>query len=328
MKSLFFFIWLTKVALYSPSAVQQMIDKHPAMKLCSHTRIELGKSHKGKPILAWYIPGKQKGIVYLWGSIHGNEKAGAVLATNLILNLCAASNKQEWGALIVPIANPDGFSRKAWGRGNGRFHDLNRDAFNRAEKESKALYRGFHFKIVRFIDVHMYGHHLQWPRPWTRAFKASQRFQKRLKGLGLKWWARSGYPYGMWFSMASELGIPSVLFEIGRRGDHLKHGRLHYYRLVRKPLRTIFRLFFEKKLPMPKDLRRGSRLNRIKKYEKRKWKRKDKGLRRHLRRILPKSALIPSGVPSHLRDFYIEQFYRHWRCKKPTNWLNFICKHA
>lgn len=289
MKSLFFFIWLSQAMLFSHKAVHKTLSAHPGMKTCTYNIVTLGKSHKGNDIKAWHIPGKKKEVVYVFGSIHGDEKAGAVLAVNLLVNLCAAVNKQTYSALVVPVANPDGFDRRrGYGRGNGRFKDLNRDAFNRREKESKALYRGFtDYKVVRFVDVHMTGNHVQWPRPWTRAHDASKRFQKRLKKLGLKWWARHGHPYGMWFSMASERGIPAVLFEIGKRRDHLKYHRGHYFKLVWKPLLALFRIFFEKNLPMPKDLRKGKAFDRIKRHEKNKWRRRDRGLRRHLRPILP-----------------------------------------
>ena len=296
MLKLFFYVWLSVPTLFSHTAVWDLIESHPAMSSCNHTWATFTTSAKYKgtqhkiTIKGIHIPGKSSKVIYLTGSIHGDEKAGAVMATNLILNLCMLQNEQQFSAFIIPVANPVGFDRKRYGRGGLRYKDLNRDAFNKDQPESHILARPFKiYNVVRYIDVHMTGNVVLLPRPWSKAYKSSKRFYRRLRALGLLWGSRDGHPNGMLYTAASEMGIPSILIEIGgRRGDHRIYRRGHYFRLVHKPLLATFRLFNARSLNTPTDTRPGVCRKRVVKLEG--WRRRSKRwswhYRSHLRAIL------------------------------------------
>lgn len=107
----------------------------------------LGNSEKGLPIYKITI-GTGDVPILLWSQMHGNESTTTKALFDLI-NLLIDPNSQ-FGKLvletctlhIVPILNPDG--AKEYTRLNGNGVDLNRDAQNLTQIESKILNRLIH----------------------------------------------------------------------------------------------------------------------------------------------------------------------------------------
>ncbi|WP_347069615.1 M14 metallopeptidase family protein [Flavobacterium sp. WV_118_3] len=80
--------------------------------------------------------------IYMWSQMHGNESTTTKAVFDFI-NLLNSTNplaiqlKETFRFLIVPIANPDGAA--AYTRVNANEVDLNRDALNLSQPESKLL---------------------------------------------------------------------------------------------------------------------------------------------------------------------------------------------
>jgi hypothetical protein len=98
---------------------------------------EIGRSVKNNPIYGVKI-GKGSKKVLLWSQMHGNEST----TTKAIFDLFNHFTKQkkilrECTLFFIPILNPDG--AKAYTRVNANNVDLNRDAQNLSQPESKIL---------------------------------------------------------------------------------------------------------------------------------------------------------------------------------------------
>lgn len=101
----------------------------------------LGESVKGNPIYGLTIGTGPKRI-FMWSQMHGNEstttKAVLDLINYLRLELGETKNiLQNFTLQLIPILNPDG--AKAYTRVNANGIDLNRDAQNQSQPESKIL---------------------------------------------------------------------------------------------------------------------------------------------------------------------------------------------
>lgn len=218
-------IWLLilKVFLWSSPEVHRQIAKSLSHLNCNYTALTYGKSNKGRSLKAYYVRGRTRDTIMVTAGVHGSEKGSVLVAANLLIRACAAGNRMHHTLIVVPIMNPDGFSK--YGRRNSRRVDLNRDAFTRTEVESKELDQlaravKRHYNLVAHVSLHMTGNILIRPPPKTKAYKASRRFAKYFNGLGRKLYTRNVRVHGTWNAYFSSLGVPSVLLEIGRS----KHG--------------------------------------------------------------------------------------------------------
>ena len=103
--------------------------------------MEIGTSVNGEPILGFQM-GKGRQKILMWSQMHGNESTTTKAVWDLVNFLQSrdslANNILETCTLmIVPMLNPDG--AKAYTRQNSNGIDLNRDAKNQTQPESRAL---------------------------------------------------------------------------------------------------------------------------------------------------------------------------------------------
>ncbi|MCP4977501.1 MAG: peptidase M14 [Maribacter sp.] len=102
---------------------------------------QIGESVNGLPIKSVTFGKGQKKIL-MWSQMHGNESTTTKAVFDLI-NWVGAKNRLSSSILnnctikIIPILNPDG--AKAYSRVNANEIDLNRDAQDRSQPESKIL---------------------------------------------------------------------------------------------------------------------------------------------------------------------------------------------
>lgn len=115
-------------------------------KLPSHVITEtIGNSVKGKPIYAVTIGKGQKKIL-MWSQMHGNEST-TTKALFDVLHTLTSNNPivkhiiNTCTLYVIPILNPDG--AEAYTRVNANAVDLNRDAQDLSQPESKVLRQAF-----------------------------------------------------------------------------------------------------------------------------------------------------------------------------------------
>ena len=114
--------------------------------MTSHVITEtIGNSVKGKPIYAVTIGKGQKKIL-MWSQMHGNEST-TTKALFDVLNTLTSNNPivkhiiNACTLYVIPILNPDG--AEAYTRVNANAMDLNRDAQDLSQPESKVLRQAF-----------------------------------------------------------------------------------------------------------------------------------------------------------------------------------------
>ena len=106
---------------------------------------DIGKSENGKRIYSIKIgSGSQK--ILMWSQMHGNESTTTKAVMDLVNFLQTEDNQakkilENCQLLIVPMLNPDG--AEAYTRVNFNGVDLNRDAQNRSQAETKVLWSVF-----------------------------------------------------------------------------------------------------------------------------------------------------------------------------------------
>ena len=133
--------------------IQNFLQQLPAS---FHLNV-LGESVNGKPIYGLTIGTGPKRIL-MWSQMHGNEstttKAVLDLLNYLKLELAESENiLQNFTLQIIPILNPDG--AKAYTRVNANEIDLNRDAQNQSQPESKILRLAYeNFKPDYCFNLH------------------------------------------------------------------------------------------------------------------------------------------------------------------------------
>lgn len=100
----------------------------------------LGYSENGKPVYLMKI-GKGTKNILMWSQMHGNESTTTKGLIDFIHFLTTDSIAEKWlenfSFFIIPILNPDGAYN--YTRVNQNLIDLNRDAFEVTQKESKLL---------------------------------------------------------------------------------------------------------------------------------------------------------------------------------------------
>jgi hypothetical protein len=114
---------------------------------------EIGASVKNLPIIKLEF-GSGKTRVMMWSQMHGNESTTTKALFDLINYILAHKNDfKDLSFLIIPVLNPDG--AKAYTRFNGNNIDLNRDAQDKGEPETRALFHAFNdFKPHYCFNLH------------------------------------------------------------------------------------------------------------------------------------------------------------------------------
>jgi hypothetical protein len=120
-----------RTGLRGPPGVVQTLprhDNHIHVRIAAGSRLRdsllLGRSNRGRPIVAYRFGGPSRRRVLVVGCIHGNECAGTRITALLISRLrhSLLRGSELW---IVPSLNPDGLALGV--RQNGRGVDLNRN---------------------------------------------------------------------------------------------------------------------------------------------------------------------------------------------------------
>lgn len=109
----------------------------------SYRKEVLGKSVLNQPIYG-YFWGRGDSKVLMWSQMHGNESTSTRALTKLMNGLDAGFKGEIFdkiSLLIIPQLNPDG--AKAYTRFNANEVDLNRDAIQLSQPESKLLKKVF-----------------------------------------------------------------------------------------------------------------------------------------------------------------------------------------
>ena len=106
---------------------------------------QIGESVQGRPIKSITL-GKGPIRIMMWSQMHGNESTTTKSVLDLANYLRAGSDLagsilKNCSITIIPMLNPDG--AVAYTRVNANSVDLNRDAQNRTQPESRALYRSY-----------------------------------------------------------------------------------------------------------------------------------------------------------------------------------------
>lgn len=119
---------------------------------------EIGKSVLNKPIFSFLI-GKGDKKILMWSQMHGNESTTTKSVFDLVNTLLSDTNiyvdeiLSNCSICIIPILNPDG--AEAYTRLNANNVDLNRDAQNLSQPESRVLRNVFkHFKPDYCFNLH------------------------------------------------------------------------------------------------------------------------------------------------------------------------------
>ena len=126
---------------FPPDLLSALLDKYLPAE--SHTPI--GLSVEGRPVCQIRM-GSGPVRVLMWSQMHGNESTTTKAAIDLMRYLLSGPGR-ETGLLdrlelcLIPMLNPDG--ALAYTRVNANQVDLNRDAANQTQPESRLLRRAF-----------------------------------------------------------------------------------------------------------------------------------------------------------------------------------------
>ena len=102
--------------------------------------IPLGKSVKGTPINLYRI-GKGTKKVLIWSQMHGNESTTTKALFDVFEQLKTADFTKNLSIYVIPMLNPDG--AEVFTRVNHSQIDLNRDAYELTQPESKCLRKAY-----------------------------------------------------------------------------------------------------------------------------------------------------------------------------------------
>ncbi len=96
----------------------------------------IGKSVLGKPIYGLKFGGGKKRVL-IWSQMHGNESTSTRALMSLLDSKFLHQFDKSLKLYIIPVFNPDGCD--LWTRNNANNVDLNRDAIDLSQPESKIL---------------------------------------------------------------------------------------------------------------------------------------------------------------------------------------------
>lgn len=119
------------------SMIRPILEKH-SFENC----IPLGNSVKGTPIVL-YQKGKGTKKILMWSQMHGNESTTTKALFDMLNSLENSDILQEVSIYFIPMLNPDG--AEAYTRVNANEVDLNRDAFELSQPESRCLRKAYDF---------------------------------------------------------------------------------------------------------------------------------------------------------------------------------------
>lgn len=119
---------------------EQVLDFFENTEACVQKE-DIGVSVEKRPIKAFTL-GTGKHKILMWSQMHGNESTTTKAVLDLINLLCAKTNLassilDSCTIKIIPMLNPDGAA--AYTRVNANLIDLNRDAQDLSQPESKIL---------------------------------------------------------------------------------------------------------------------------------------------------------------------------------------------
>ncbi len=103
----------------------------------------LGHSVQGEPIIS-LRGGQGKTRVLMWSQMHGNESTTTKAVLDLLSYFDSGNGSEllkQLEIMILPMLNPDG--SQAYTRENAAGKDLNREAMERSQPESKALDKAY-----------------------------------------------------------------------------------------------------------------------------------------------------------------------------------------
>ncbi|WP_115461838.1 M14 family zinc carboxypeptidase [Winogradskyella aurantiaca] len=114
---------------------------------------KLGTSADNRSIFGLKL-GQGKIKIMMWSQMHGNESTTTKATFDLINYLISSKELLKYfNFLIIPILNPDG--AHFYTRFNANQVDLNRDAQDRSQPETKVLFEAFHqFKPDYCLNLH------------------------------------------------------------------------------------------------------------------------------------------------------------------------------
>ena len=200
----------------------------------SAVHFELGRSASNQPIEARLLGGdRQKPVVLLMASIHGDEPSGTPLLRGLERHLAGHPELLANRAVVlVPVANPDGLERDS--RHNARNIDLNRNfpASNfragrfhgqapLSEPETQALFGLIHsLQPIRVVTIHMHAACLDFDGPAAELAQA----MSELCGLPVR--RLGGRPGSLGSYLGRDLGTPIVTLELSRADRKLSESEL------------------------------------------------------------------------------------------------------
>ncbi|MGB5981546.1 MAG: M14 family zinc carboxypeptidase [Nonlabens sp.] len=113
---------------------------------------QIGKSIKGRSIYGLKL-GRGKTRVLIWSQMHGNESTTTRALLQLLSDGLPPLLLNDLKLHIIPVLNPDGAEN--WTRVNALGIDLNRDAVDLSQPESKVLRHAFdNFKPHYCLNLH------------------------------------------------------------------------------------------------------------------------------------------------------------------------------
>ena len=107
--------------LTAPTVVQPAVAAEAAPITAAYAKKVIGRSVKGRPIVAWHLGEARGPTVVLIAGMHGNEPA----PTAILRTLRDGRSVHGIDLWVVPAYNPDGLARGT--RRNARGVDLNRN---------------------------------------------------------------------------------------------------------------------------------------------------------------------------------------------------------
>ena len=187
----------------------EQINAELTKKGCEFQRKLIGHSAGGKPLYSYRFGTRHTKYLLVTSCVHGLEKGAAIVAAKAMRLLCHSTKP----VVIIPIVNPDGYDILR-GRRNSAGVDINRDGFSATQPETVAVLRALR-GAKRYVDIHMTGNVVLWPR---KASRQSYRFS-RLLSRKLHFYLVKAKPSTMLIDRANQMGVPSALIEVGTRRD-------------------------------------------------------------------------------------------------------------